>query len=271
MSSPSKKRKLNNGKKQPATQSKGLEYFFSKQKQPDAVASSAGEDGAPSSASTVLTDEELARKLQAEWNQEVTSEIPATHGDLNSTVKDQDIEATTETVESDSTPASMSQPVQSPAETTPKKQDAKKTLSLQSTGMADDLITASIPLDEPSLIFDPSKYVKELQEYWAVEGGNASYALLTRCFVLVSATTSRIKIVDTLVNFLRILIESDPSSLLPAVSLHTKNCGRNSHGALGLACYKFYIPSIYLYGTWSRGLCHFKSASASLWPGQSVP
>ncbi|KAM0261264.1 hypothetical protein ACHAQJ_002295 [Trichoderma viride] len=199
MSSPSKKRKLNSGKKQPATQSKGLEYFFSKQKQSDTLTSSADEDGAPSSASTSLTDEELARKLQAKWNKEVTNEIPITQGGQNSTSKGQDTEAITETVESDSTPASMSQPMQSTIETTPKKQDDKKTLSLQSTGMADDIITASIPLDESPLIFDPLKYAKELQEYWAVEGGNASYALLTRCFVLVSATTSRIKIVDTLV------------------------------------------------------------------------
>ena len=48
--------------------------------------------------------------------------------------------------------------------------------------------------------------------------GGATYALLTRCFVLVSGTTSRIKIVDTLVNCLRLLIEGDPDSLLPAVS-----------------------------------------------------
>lgn len=214
MSSPSKKRKLNNGKKQPEAQPRGLEYFFSKQKQPVAIASSVGEDGAPSSASTVLTDEELARKLQAEWDQEVTNGSRATQEDK----KDQEKEAMVDVLESDSTPASTSQPVPSTVENTPKKQDAKKTLALQSTGMADDVITTSIPLDESPLTFEPSKYVNELQEYWAAEGGDASYAFLTRCFVLVSATTSRIKIVDTIVNFLRILIESDPSSLLPAVS-----------------------------------------------------
>ncbi|KAL6813865.1 ATP-dependent DNA ligase [Trichoderma sp. SZMC 28015] len=223
MSSPAKKRKLNSGKKQPATQSKGLEYFFSKQKQPDVLNTSAGEDGAPSSSSAILSDEELARKLQAEWNQEVTNEVHTPSGDQDATPKDKDVGPTAEAVEDGSTPASASQPEISPPDTTPKKQDTKKTLSLQSAGMADDTVTISIPLDESPLTFDPSKYVRELQEYWAPENGDASYALLTRCFVLVSATTSRIKIVDTLVNFLRILIEGDPSSLLPAVWLATNS------------------------------------------------
>ncbi|KAL7958334.1 ATP-dependent DNA ligase [Trichoderma compactum] len=223
MSSPSKKRKLNSGKKQPPAQSKGLEYFFSRQKQPDALNTSAGEDGAPSSSSAILSDEELARKLQAEWNQEVTNQVHTPSGDQNATPKDKDAGPTAEAVEDGSTPASASQPEISPPDTTPKKQDTKKTLSLQSTGMADDTVTVSIPLDESPLAFEPSKYVKELQEYWASEDGDASYALLTRCFVLVSATTSRIKIVDTLVNCLRILIEGDPSSLLPAVWLATNS------------------------------------------------
>lgn len=267
MSSPSKKRKLNSGAKQPAAQSKGLEYFFSKQKQFEALDTSTGQDGASSSASTLLTDEELARKLQAEWDQEVANEAAAVRGSQNSTPKTEGTEAIAETADSDSTPTSTSRPVESTAETTPKKQDAKKTLALQSTGMADDLITESIPLDESPLIFDPSKYIKELQEYWAAEGGNASYALLTRCFVLVSGTTSRIKIVDTLVNCLRILIESDPSSLLPAVSIRIKNCERESHNSLGLACYKLYITSVHLHGTWYRRVCHLQGPPPSLWPG----
>jgi DNA ligase-1 len=39
--------------------------------------------------------------------------------------------------------------------------------------------------------------------------------------VLVNSTTSRIRIVDTLVNTIRLLIEGDPPSLLPAVWLAT--------------------------------------------------
>lgn len=270
MSSPAKKRKLNSGAKQPAAQPKGLEYFFSKQKQSEVLNKSNEQDGASSSATVSLTDEELARKLQAEWDQEVANEAAAVRGSQksqNSTPKTEGTEVIAETADSDSTPTSTSRPVESTAETTPRKQDAKKTLALQSTGMADDLITETIPLDESPLTFDPSKYIKELQEYWAAEGGNASYALLTRCFVLVSGTTSRIKIVDTLVNCLRILIESDPSSLLPAVSPRIKICDHKSHNSLGLACYKLYITSIHLYGTWYRRLCYLQGASSGLWPG----
>ncbi|KAL6870319.1 ATP-dependent DNA ligase [Trichoderma novae-zelandiae] len=223
MSSPAKKRKLNNGKNQPAAQSKGLEYFFSKQKQPDSLNPSAGEDGAPSSSSAVLSDEELARKLQAEWNQEVANERHTTSEGQSLTPKDSDVGATSKEDDGDSTPASIVQQEQATMEAAPKTQDAKKTLSLQSTGMVDDAVTNSIPLDESPLTFEPSKYVKQLQEGWASEKGDATYALLTRCFVLVSATTSRIKIVDTLVNCLRILIEGDPSSLLPAVWLATNS------------------------------------------------
>jgi DNA ligase-1 len=73
------------------------------------------------------------------------------------------------------------------------------------------------------LTFDPAKYIPQLQESWASEGGAASYSLLTRCFVLVNSTQSRIKIVDTLVNCIRLLIEADPSSLLPAVWLATNS------------------------------------------------
>ena len=96
-------------------------------------------------------------------------------------------------------------------------QKSSNTLSLQSAGSAEDNISSNIPFDESPLAFDPSKYVAELQGHWAAEGGDASYALLTRCFVLVNSTQSRIKIVDTLVNLLRVIIEGDPSSLLPTV------------------------------------------------------
>ncbi len=74
-----------------------------------------------------------------------------------------------------------------------------------------------MPFDESPLTFNLAKYVTELQGHWAAEGGDASYAILTRCFVLVNSTQSRIKIVDTLVNLLRVIIEADPNSLLPTV------------------------------------------------------
>ncbi|KAK2590823.1 hypothetical protein QQS21_011487 [Conoideocrella luteorostrata] len=211
MSSPAKKRKLNDGGKQKGTQPKGLEFFFAKQRQTNGETSSSPAAELPTTTSTELTDEELARKLQAEWDQEVVGESN------NETEKPQ----SPPPVQSSPFDTTTLSPTTKPA-TSAEKADEKatvtfgSTLTLQSTGVAEDTITASIPLDESPLTFEPSKYTDALRHHWAAEGGNASYALLTRCFVLVSGTTSRIKIVDTLVNCLRILIEGDPSSFLPA-------------------------------------------------------
>lgn len=226
MPSPTKKRKLNNGTKS-STPARGLEYFFSKQKQNDTDSSKnpkteENAEGTSSDATTELTDEELARKLQAEWDQEVantpqntlqaqTLELPSKHN---------------ESVSRDESP-SPAGPKPKPPVTLPTALNkpgtltsTKPTLSLQAAGMAEDTTTTSIPLDESPLTFDPSEYLDQLKEHWASEGGNASYALLTRCFILINGTTSRIKIVDTLVNCLRVLIEGDPTSLLPAVCLN---------------------------------------------------
>ncbi|KAK0624921.1 hypothetical protein B0T17DRAFT_590688 [Bombardia bombarda] len=222
MASPAKKRKLNPGAKQPSVPARGLEYFFSKQKQngvsskpspgPTASQESASQ---PEQSDAQLTDEELARKLQAEWNAEDESGSKQ-DAEKVSPSRESSVSATT----TEPPAASADLPVHP---LTPVKDfnKTKNTLSLSSVAATEDLITATIPLDESPLTFDPSKYIPALQESWAAEGGDASYALLTRCFVLVSGTQSRIKIVDTLVNCIRLLIEGDPSSLLPAVWLAT--------------------------------------------------
>lgn len=213
MPSPLKKIKLNNGNKSAATQSKGLEYFFARQKDK----SSAVKEG-PSEAASELTDEELARKLQAEWDQEAANHAKSEEADLEGEVEDAKPEPKSQSA------SSKVEVKPSPAEAVNSKNPEtpagtyKSTLSLQSIGTPEDEVNSFIPLEESPLTFEPSKYVSQLREHWASEGGNASYALLTKCFVLVSATTSRIKIVDTLVNCLRVLIEGDFSSLLPAVS-----------------------------------------------------
>ncbi|CAK7218529.1 hypothetical protein SCUCBS95973_003519 [Sporothrix curviconia] len=221
MPSPAKKRKLN-AENAKGTQARGLEYFFSKQREN-------GSSGGPTASQNPLatedvgtadvggvemTDEELARKLQAEWDEESRREQQAlpilTTAEDDAGMTDGAAEAVEEDVPPTLLPAS------------------KNTLSLQSVTTSKDLVATTIPLDESPLIFDPAKYIPALQKQWAVArpgggggGGGASYALLTRCFVLVNATQSRIKIVDTLVNCLRLLIEADPASLLPAVWLAT--------------------------------------------------
>lgn len=257
MAPPAKKQKLNGTPKKPA-QSKGLEYFFNKQTQASAPPSPNPEDAKPppkADDNSDLTDEQLAQKLQAEWDQEVridkqsvSSESKATEdGDGTSEVKTEgaddgshspkeDLNATPikqgagwDFMKKQNSPgkeeAKQKKPNPSPTkpQPTPINPFAKPstTLSLQSGGGDEDTISQTIPFDESPLTFDPQIYVPDLQKSWAEHGGSASYALLARAFVLVNATQSRIRIVDTLVNLVRTIIEGDPDSLLPAVWLAT--------------------------------------------------
>lgn len=231
MGSPAKRRKLNDSSKSSPAPSRNLDFFFGKQKQnPPSRASNHGERDIESpNEGSKLTDEQLARKLQAEWDQEEASDNSArqnsaskeadgildSSGPPDSSIGFQptyDIYSDGKRENEDEVGRLDSRPEKPQQE--PK---GKNTLSLQSTGSAEDAITSNIPFDESPLTFEPSKYVEDLQSHWAADGGNASYALLTRCFVLINSTQSRIKIVDTLVNALRVIIEGDPSSLLPTV------------------------------------------------------
>lgn len=264
MAPPAKKQKLNGSAKKPA-QSKGLEYFFNKQTQTPAPSSAipqppADKDTAPDDNSD-LTDEQLAQKLQAQFDEEVRSEAQSVSaeskdaeantedGDGAAEVKVDGMEdksqspnkecsasptkngATWDFMKQQESPkkheSSYKKPETRPSKSqppTPINPFAKKpsnTLSLQSGGAGEDTVAQTIPFDESSLTFDPQKYLQDLQKSWAEHGGSASYALLARAFVLVNGTQSRIKIVDTLVNLLRTIIEGDPSSLLSAVWLAT--------------------------------------------------
>lgn len=221
MGTPSKRRKLNSDTK-PAS-SRNLDFFFGKQKKdeqglPSQTLGSASRISPNGADSSELTDEQLARQLQEEWNREPigTNESPEEplveangklSGDLGSAV------TTPSFTNEEATDNGI------PHQPTPKANQTtnKNTLSLQSAGTVEDTVSSNIPFDESPLTFEPSRYVPDLLNHWAAEGGEASYALLTRCFVLVNSTQSRIKIVDTLVNLLRVIIEGDPDSLLPTV------------------------------------------------------
>ncbi|OJD15074.1 hypothetical protein AJ78_04645 [Emergomyces pasteurianus Ep9510] len=211
MPSPAKKRKVNDVG--PAI--RGIKSFFQGQNvvpgspiptQPDAEA--------------LLTDEELARKLQAEWNDQ-----PETDPQSSSAPKAALDFTSREEKPGDWDQQSKIEPQLSPPQPfdLPGYNNPKSVLSLQTSSNDEDTISQSIPFDQSPLTFDPSDYVNQLRSHWAVEGGHASYAILTRAFVLVSSTQSRIKIVETLVNFLRIIIEADPESLVPAVWLATNS------------------------------------------------
>lgn len=206
MSSPAKKRKRNVPDPSPQ-KARGIESFFKGQ------AATPAKRPEPDATEQTLSDEALARKLQAEWNEEENAQASNMESGQSTTAGPETIEtagatAAPSTIDSTSVPS-----------VTPKK----NTLSLQSSTETEDLVSLAVPFDENPQVFDASKYATELQSHWTSEGGDASYALLTRAFVLANATTSRIKIVDTLVNFLRVLIEGDPSSLLPAVWLATNS------------------------------------------------
>ncbi|KAF3059788.1 DNA ligase 3 [Daldinia childiae] len=223
MPSPTKKRKLNSGNsKSSGLPSRGLEYFFSKQKESKSPNDQTPNDKIPDDEGPerdqVMTDEELARKLQAEWDKE--AEVVG-HASGSSTVAAvSNLSKPDNFTEAIDVQSASSDPLVGVKNVENK---GKGTLSLQSVTASVDIVSENIPFDESPLTFDPSKYIPQLQEHWASDGGNASYSLLTRCFVLINSTSSRIKIVDTLVNCLRVLIEGDSESLLPAVWLATNS------------------------------------------------
>ena len=240
MSTPNKRRKTNN----PPTSGqtiKSLDFFFGKQRERDKevkeeqdheVASTNQENG-DAVEHEDLSDEQLARKLQAEWDAEErrqqggaqNHESERGSGGVGSDVKTNqeaalDDAAREEITEPDGEEFVIKTRV---AENAFAAMGKKNTLTLQSATAEEDTISHDIPFDETPLTFDPQKYLPELRKQWATEGGHCTYALLTHCFVLVGSTTSRIKTVDTLVNMLRTLIEGDPESLLPAVWLATNS------------------------------------------------
>lgn len=221
MASPNKRRKLNDTKvSQPG---RNLDFFFGKQRKDTEAGASKIKLEKKEEDSTDLTDEQLARKLQAEWDYEASGASSTPNTNVGGESKSGDTSEKDET-EDDIYGLDDIKMLENPSSVANKAPPAsisgsKNTLSLQSTGSAEDTITSTIPFDESPLIFEPSKYIGDLQKHWDAEGGDASYALLTRCFVLVNSTQSRIKIVDTLVNLLRTIIEGDPSSLLPTVRI----------------------------------------------------
>jgi len=250
MGTPVKRRKLNDSSKASPTPVRNLDFFFGKQNNNAPSQLAADKDDHED---IPLTDEQLARKLQTQWDQEDAGIMMNSQASASNTVLAPEPDAaleqitgsvaavenskesirtvTTNNANMDDTPMVLQGEASTQtAISLPVESKGRNTLSLQSGASIEDTITSNIPFDQSPLVFEPSKYVADLQNHWAAEGGNASYALLTRCFVLVNSTQSRIKIVDTLVNLLRVLIEGDPSSLLPTVRYIQYTHGyHNSH------------------------------------------
>ncbi|KAL2860474.1 ATP-dependent DNA ligase [Aspergillus pseudodeflectus] len=221
MSSPAKKRKRD------APNTRSIASFFQNQTPKRLEKLEPAAD--PEDTEQSLSDEALARKLQAEWNNEQNAPLRTADEAKPTTSSETDREL--------------------------EKARSQGVLSLQSSAGTEDKISLSIPLDQSPLVFEASRYTGELKAHWAAQGGDASYALLTRAFVLANATSSRIKIVDTLVNFLRILIEGDPSSVLPAVWLATNSISPPYHELeLGLGGSSISKAFKKIYGLDSQGL-----------------
>ncbi|ETI19772.1 hypothetical protein G647_08785 [Cladophialophora carrionii CBS 160.54] len=230
MESPAKRRKKNDSKPS-AVPHRNLDFFFRKQndKKQDAAHESAEigrkdvVQGLPAGKEQ-LSDEELARQLQEEWAREDEpgeDTRPDSNGHI-SPGRAEDREHKADKDRQEFVAAALKDTPPPETQQTASVQ-RKGVLGLQSTASDEDTITLTVPFDQSPLTYDPSQYVSELKRHWAGDGGDASYALLTRCFVLVNSTQSRIKIVDTLVNCLRTIIEADPESLLPAVWLATNS------------------------------------------------
>ena len=239
MSTP--KRRKTNGYKSSPKPVGSLDFFFSKRKNGDvsekpdvdasvkALAAPASSEEGTSAQSHNLTDEELARKLQSEWDQQdrahSQSSAQCTQRDNDETESRDNANRVTEVEQTAS--ADLKAQSDKDGDAVEKEfillgsqaQIGSKTgtLTLQSTASSEDAVSSTVPFDENPLTFDPTTYLPKLKAHWASQGGEASYGLLTRCFILVNSTQSRIKIVDTLVNFLRTVVEGDPESILPAV------------------------------------------------------
>jgi len=249
MASPAKRRKINKADTASSKPVRGLDFFFNKQKDVEQNTASSrdtqdvkedagntGDNGDVDVDKRVEegeTDEELARRLQEEWNK---ADAAGDTNAINNAIADEEDQADHSYAQApfakeealEDTPAEIPSSnvdtiSDTPSASTSLPQPKQFTLGLQTATAAEDTITYTIPFDQSPLIFDPAQYVPQLQAQWSSEGGSATYALLTHAFVLVGGTQSRIKIVDTLVNLLRVLIVGDPDSLLPAVWLATNS------------------------------------------------
>lgn len=258
MGTPSKRRKKNDHQSsdQPV---RSLDFFFGKQQtaqKEQTAANSGNANGAvgaqedlsnPEEAKSLptLTDEEYALKLQAEFDEQdrALAASNATNGaGLVKTERNSPDEIHGDTAQNDSTaykdeledfaidngPTIDTDQPEAAYPATPAinpfaGMGQKNTLSLQSATAEEDTSSYTIPFDESPMTFGPQEYLPDLQKQWAPQGGRITYALLTQGFILINSTQSRIKIVDTLVNLLRTIIEGDPQSLLPAVWLATNS------------------------------------------------
>jgi DNA ligase-1 len=237
--SPSKKRKLD------ATPVKhGVDFFFKKQakkKKPPPVTNggenalfvaSDGEEWDSKKRRQEEEDEKLARELQnLEGRQEVDDEEFARR--LARDFEGNDADRAKDTVDdiedadgdiygesklwkkkTEDDPMSPSLP----PEKSPNAQPPQSKLIPDTSPTTPLEEIYAIPLDKDPLTFNPLTDAF-CASTWSP--GKTPYAFLTHAFILINSTRSRLKIVDYLVNTLRVITAHDPISLLPLVWLTT--------------------------------------------------
>ncbi|EWC45233.1 hypothetical protein DRE_05960 [Drechslerella stenobrocha 248] len=219
--SPAKRRRKNDRTALPTKGPATLDYFFSRKptalpKRPEPI--------------TGLTDEQLARKLQEQWDKEDvalgdgTDSVPASQKSISEAQESKDLELAQRLQQEEDTTAN--EDGDEPSETGRIKEPINITPSDAKVQLEDklewDKLIEELPFDIDPLSFSPEDYAPLIE---SLPEGRLTYGLLTRAFVLINSTRSRIKIVDTLTNFLRVAIACDPASLLPAVWLTTNDIG----------------------------------------------
>jgi DNA ligase 1 len=196
---PPAKRRRKNDFQPPTAPVRSIDYFFNKQKK-DYRLDSEGDcikhgkcaaENAPAptlSAGESLTDEDLARRLQEEWNRQdfdqQEEKHPETSAPVESVANSQDGPSD---IPFPSLSASYSAVPDEHSNNDARKPEHKHMLSLQSVTRTEDAATYSIPFDSGPLEFEPDAYIPKLKESWAADGGDAAYGLLTSCLSLSTA------------------------------------------------------------------------------------
>ncbi|KAM3422114.1 hypothetical protein BST61_g2485 [Cercospora zeina] len=182
MSTPNKRRKTNHHRS-PVQPVRSLDFFFGKQREKqkevkeepehDAVPEGSGSDVQAEEAE--LTDEQLARKLQDEWDEEERQRQQKQAQDQpppKGTVDEDGDAARNEETHGEQGVAKVKVKEEEQPDNTNNAFAAmgkKNTLSLQSATAEEDTISHDIPFDESPLAFDPQKYIPELKKQWAPE------------------------------------------------------------------------------------------------------
>lgn len=202
MPTPPAKRRKNETNSPIIKSPRGVEYYFKKAKDNDNV---------NEESETSLTDEQLARKLQDEYDKQEEQDRNLIGEPITSAGDDgAQFFANNEEVS----------PGEDPIEAKKEESSVLPAELGNKTSSATTAVEVEIPFDKDPFLFDPEAFA-DVANHWP--DGKAPYLVLGHTFVLVNSTRSRIKIVDYLANMLRLLIVLDPKSLLPAVWLTTND------------------------------------------------